>query len=82
MSRPLRWVPEGGALVEATCRTLHGRLLLLPSEELNEIIVGILARGKRMYDVKICGFAFASNHFLCAAPHKKCYGEYLVMWSW
>lgn len=63
MARPLRWVPEGGALVEATCRTLQGRLLLLPSQELNEIIVGILARAKQMYGVKICGFAFASNHF-------------------
>src|SRR5436305_5612169 len=63
MSRPLRWIPEGGALVEATCRTVHGRLLLLPSEELNEIIIGILARAKRMYEVKICGFAFASNHY-------------------
>src|SRR5436309_5673126 len=63
MSRPLRWIPEGGALVEPTCRTVHGRLLLLPSEELNEIIIGILARAKRMYEVKICGFAFASNHY-------------------
>jgi REP element-mobilizing transposase RayT len=63
MSRPLRWIPEDGALVEATCRTLHGRLLLLPSEELNEIIIGILARAKRRYEVKIYGFAFASNHY-------------------
>src|SRR5436305_3282198 len=63
MSRPLRWIPEGGALVEATCRTVHGRLLLLPSEELNEIIIGILARAKQMYEVKFCGFAFASNHY-------------------
>src|SRR5947199_6371040 len=63
MSRPLRWIPEGGALVEATCRTVHGRLLLLPTEELNEIIIGILARAKRMYEVKICSFAFASNHY-------------------
>jgi hypothetical protein len=64
MSRPLRWIPEGGSLVEVTCRTLQGRLLLLPSEELNEIIVGILARAKRLYEAKICGFAFASNHHL------------------
>ncbi|HYX26095.1 MAG TPA: transposase [Thermoanaerobaculia bacterium] len=63
MSRPLRWIPEGGSLVEVTCRTVHGRLLLLPSEELNEIIIGILARAKQMYEVKICGFAFASNHY-------------------
>ena len=27
MGRKLRYLPEGGALVEVTCRTLQGRLL-------------------------------------------------------
>ncbi|HBL26308.1 MAG TPA: hypothetical protein DD490_05670 [Acidobacteria bacterium] len=31
MSRQLRFIPGGGALVEVTCRTLQGRLLLCPS---------------------------------------------------
>lgn len=30
MSRPLRFIPEGGALVEVTLRTIHSRFLLLP----------------------------------------------------
>ena len=33
MSRRLRFVPEGGGLVEVTCRTIHGRLRLLPSHD-------------------------------------------------
>ncbi len=61
--RPLRYVPPGGALVEVTCRTLHGRFLLLPSEELKKRVIGILARAQRLYPAKICAFAFLSNHY-------------------
>ena len=49
--------------MEVTCRTLQSRLLLRPSRELNEIIVGILARAKTMYEVQLCAFVFLSNHF-------------------
>jgi len=61
--RKLRQVPEGGALVEVTCRTIQCRLLLLPVPELCEIIVGILARAQRLYPLEICGLVFLSNHF-------------------
>ncbi|HXE99212.1 MAG TPA: transposase, partial [Solirubrobacterales bacterium] len=61
--RRLRFIPEGGALVEVTCRTLHGRFLLRPSSELNSLIIGILARAQRLYSVRVCAFAFLSNHF-------------------
>jgi REP element-mobilizing transposase RayT len=61
--RKLRFVPEGGALVEVTCRTLHGRLLLRPSPELNAIVIGILARASRLYPVRLVAFAFLSNHY-------------------
>jgi REP element-mobilizing transposase RayT len=61
--RPLRFIPEEGALVEVTCRTLHGRLLLCPSAELNELVIGILARACRLYPVRLVAFAFLSNHF-------------------
>jgi hypothetical protein len=43
MSRRLRYIPEGGAVVEVTCRTIHSRFLLRPSPELNDIVVGVLA---------------------------------------
>jgi REP element-mobilizing transposase RayT len=63
MSRRLRFIPEEGALVEVTCRALHSRLLFRPSLTLNEIILGALARAKRRYGVRVCFFAFVSNHF-------------------
>jgi REP element-mobilizing transposase RayT len=63
MSRTLRFVPEGGALVEVTCRTIHGRLLLLPTQQLDEIVVGILARAQRTFQVRCCGYCFLANHY-------------------
>jgi hypothetical protein len=61
--RRLRFVPEGGALVEVTCRTVHGRHLLRPSSTLNEIILGVLGRALRLYSVPICAYAFLSSHY-------------------
>ena len=43
MPRPLRFIPEH-SLVEITTRTIQGRLLLKPSPELNELILGIIGR--------------------------------------
>lgn len=62
MARDIRFVPDG-ALVEVTCRTLHGRFLLRPSPRLEEITVGVLARAARRYEVKVCAFVFLSNHY-------------------
>jgi len=61
--RRLRFLPEGHSLVEVTCRTIHGRPLLQPSPELNEIILGVLGRVQKRYSIGICGFAFVSTHF-------------------
>jgi hypothetical protein len=63
MSRRLRYVPEGGALVEVTCRTIHSRFLLRPSPELNEIVVGVLGRAQQKYPIRCCAYLFISNHF-------------------
>jgi hypothetical protein len=63
MSRPLRFIPDDGALVEVTCRTLQGRFLLRPTPALDEIIVGVLGRAQRLYEMRVCGYMFASNHF-------------------
>ncbi len=61
MSRPLRFIPAH-SLVEVTCRTLHGRFLLRPSRDLNEIALGILARAARLYEVRVVAFVVLSNH--------------------
>ncbi len=63
MSRRLRFVREGGSLVEVTCRTVQGRHLLRPSREVNEITAGVLGRAQRLYDVRICAFVFVSSHY-------------------
>ena len=63
MSRKLRFIPEGGSLVEVTNRTIQGRLLLRPSPQLNDIILGILGRAQRLYSLEILGYVFASNHY-------------------
>ena len=63
MARRLRYIPEGGALVEVTCRTVQGRFLLRPSPELNEIILGVLGHAQRRSPVEIVAYVFLSNHY-------------------
>jgi REP element-mobilizing transposase RayT len=63
MSRKLRFIPDGGSLVEVTCRTIQGRLLMRPSPQLNEIILGVLGRAQRLYPLEIVGYVFTSNHY-------------------
>ena len=62
MSRRLRFIPPG-SLVEVTCRTVQGRLLLRPSPILRDLTLGVLARAARLYPVELHAFAFLSNHF-------------------
>ncbi|HXO22014.1 MAG TPA: transposase [Thermoanaerobaculia bacterium] len=59
----MRFIPPGGALVEVTCRTIHGRFLLRPSPELRDVVLGVLGRAQRLYPVEVCGLVFLSNHF-------------------
>lgn len=63
MGRRLRFIPEGGSLVEVTCRTLQGRFLLRPSPELRSLVLGVLARSQELYPVEIHAFVFLSNHY-------------------
>ncbi len=63
MSRRLRYIPPGGALVEITCRTIQGRLLLRPSPGLNDVTLGVLARAARLAELLVHAFAFLSNHY-------------------
>lgn len=62
MARRLRFAPPN-SLVEVTCRTVQGRLLLCPSPILRGITLGVLARAARLYPVEIHAFAFLSNHY-------------------
>ena len=33
------------------------------------------------FQIDILGFGLMGNHFLCGAPHKKCYVKLWIMWS-
>ena len=45
--------PEGSGLVEVITRTVHGRFLLAPSEELNDLILGALSRAQYREQIAI-----------------------------
>jgi len=63
MARNPRYVPEGGALVEVTCRTFQGRFLLRPRQDLNEIVVGALAHFLEKYpSIGLVGVVVLSTH--------------------
>ena len=61
MARPLRFVPEN-ALVETTIRTVQGRLLLRPSRELTDIVLGVIGKPQALYGMTIHAFVFLSTH--------------------
>jgi len=61
MSRPLRFIPDH-SLVEITTRTLQGRLLLRPSPELNDLILGVIGKAQDTYKMTIHAFVVVSNH--------------------
>jgi hypothetical protein len=49
-------------MVEVTTRTMQGRLLLKPSPELTDIILGIIAKAQNMYGMAIHAFVVLSTH--------------------
>jgi hypothetical protein len=61
MPRPLRFIPER-SLVEITTRTIQGRLLLKPSPELTDIILGVIGKAQSLYGMTIHAFVFLSTH--------------------
>ncbi|WP_168210923.1 transposase [Persicimonas caeni] len=62
MGHPLR-NQEKDAIYELGNRTLHQIYALLPEEEVNRIILGLLAKYAWRYGVEIFAFCFMSNHF-------------------
>jgi REP element-mobilizing transposase RayT len=64
MGWPLRMFQEEGYYF-VTSRCYQGRLLLRPSQEVNEVVGGVLARAVQQSagTVRLHAFTFASNHF-------------------
>lgn len=61
MARKLRYVPPD-SFVEITVRTLQGRFLLKPSPQLNDLVLGVLARAQERLAMRVCAFVYLSNH--------------------
>jgi REP element-mobilizing transposase RayT len=83
MSRHLRFVPEGGGLVEVTCRTIQGRFLLRPSQQLNDIILGVLGRAQERHPLEIVCFSFLASHFhlLLRVPDAQLLSQFMGYFS-
>ena len=62
MARPIRNF-EPGTTLEITSRTIQSRFLLKPSKLVTLIILGVLGRAAKMYDIQLHAFVFLSNHF-------------------
>ena len=62
MTRQLRMIDTETGVVEITSRVQHGRFLLRPSAETNDLILGVLGRAQAMYGVSLYAFVFLSNH--------------------
>ena len=62
MPRPIRNFKPGTTL-EITSRTIQSRFLLKPSKLVTLILLGILGRAAKMYDIQLHAFVFLSNHF-------------------
>ncbi len=61
MARQKRMYEERG-LYFVTARTFQARMLLTPSDALNQVIGGVLARSVMLTGVQLHGFVVASNH--------------------
>jgi len=79
MSRPLRFIPEEGALVDVTCRTIQSRYLLRPDPVLADILLGVLGQAQRLHPVEILAFFVASNHYhlLILVPDAKRMADFM-----
>ncbi len=69
MPRPIR-VTDPGLIHLITIRTEGAALWLVPSDQLNDILGGILGRYQEIFGVEIFAYSFQSNHYhmLVRAP--------------
>ncbi|HEX9736435.1 MAG TPA: hypothetical protein VGG06_31100 [Thermoanaerobaculia bacterium] len=63
MTRDPRWVQEGGGLDEVTCVVIQNRYLLRPSDELNDLVLGVIGYAQRKCGMRICGLTMLSSHY-------------------
>ena len=62
MSDDIRYF-EPYSLVEVTTVTLGNRFLLRPSPTVNRIVLGVVGKAQRKYDMKVCDLKVMSSHY-------------------
>jgi REP element-mobilizing transposase RayT len=55
-------MPRPTTTFEVTCKAVQGRMLLRPSGQLNDLLLGIIGRALALYPVMLHLFVTASNH--------------------
>jgi len=80
MSDPREVVP--GRCYMITRRCTQRQFLLRPDRETNNNFLYCLAEAASRFEIDVLLPSALSNHHLCGAAHKRCYGERLVMRSW
>ena len=68
MSHPRRRIP--GTTYGIAIRCSEQRFFLAPTAETNLVLLFLLACYATKHGILIHGYAFMSNHYLCAAAHK------------
>lgn len=63
MARRIRFIPEGGSVVEVTSRTHEGRDLILFEPAIRALVLGVMGRAQKRYGMTIYGVRFLSNHY-------------------
>ncbi len=63
MPRRLRFQPEPWSYFFVTTNCLQRRFLLVPSPQVNELVVGILAKARQKYAVRLFAVCVLSNHY-------------------
>jgi len=44
-----------------------------------DFLLNLIKRLSKVYFAEVLGFCLMGNHFLCGAPHKKCYVKFWIM---
>ena len=63
MPRKLRFQPEEWSTFFVTSRCIQSRFLLRPSHHSNQLIIGVIAKAVKRFDIKLHGLCFMSNHY-------------------
>ena len=80
MTTPRMILPERFYMVTRRCS--QRQFLLRPDPDCNQVFLYCLIEAAIRWDITVLLPSVLSNHHLCAAAHKWCYVQQMVMRSW